>query len=356
MEKKAFFRDRAAEQIQGMNFKKVDIPKNLVRRIMDLDPKVDSLGLKFSLIPEEFMAGRNFLDASRVNLRRGFYLRLNQPMSIEQARKNRRIPLQIRQEALSELRKIPEEHIFHLGYAFRSIVGTYRPLILVPFWSILEGCRRDAYDQKVCKNLPFKDIGSKVEPYIDSKKEVERKGGKVLVRFPSTYKGDRPYKIRWENLAVIDNEDKRVIGWSTSPSYALSESEEVDELILTKRRFKEPLHKLYNFGYKNPDFDMRYPQEIGSHQTLIRHFMRNHNLVPLEMSQYAIPSRMGVDFYNKLRNNVIIFDKTLIRPRFRKLHLDEVCTSIARHVGNFDPDETMYWDSERDGRIRDYDF
>ena len=355
MGKKAFFRERTAEQIQGMNFKEVDIPKNLVRRIMDLDPTIDSLGLTFSLIPEKFMTGRDSQYASRANMRRGYYLKLKQPISKEQARKNRRTPLQIRQEALSELRKIPEEHNFCLGYSFRSITGPIRPLIVVPFWSILDGCRRDTYDQKVCKKLPFKNIGSKVEPYVDSK-DVERKGGKVAVRFPSTYKGDRPYKIRWENLAIIDNEDKRIIGWGTTPSYILLEDEVVDESELVRRRFKEPIHKLYNFGYKNPEFDMRYPQETGSHQIMIRHFMREHNLVPFEMSQYAVSSRMSADFYTKLRNNVAIFDKTLERPKFRKLHIDEVCSCISRHVGHFDPDETMYWDAERDGRIRDYNW
>lgn len=75
------------------------------------------------------------------------------------------------------------------------------------------------------------------------------------------------------------------------------------------------------------------------------------------MSPLALPSRLASDFYRKLGNNVLVFDNTLSSSdKLRKLHIDEKSILIARLIGKYGNDKTMFWDSARDGRIKDYDW
>ncbi len=102
---------------------------------------------------------------------------------------------------------------------------------------------------------------------------------------------------------------------------------------------------------------MRFsPHDIAAYLAIVRDTVKQHNLTPLEMNPFSIPSRQEVDFYKKLCNNILIFDPTLKNRKTRKLHLDEKCILIARSIGVLGHDETMYWEPERDGRLRDYNW
>lgn len=355
--KKPFFRERTAAEIRSMNCRRTGSARELVERIMELNPKSDSLCLMFGLTPREF-GTKDSTRASRRNLKHGKYASINQPYSVEDALKEGRIPLALRQEALDRLIRIPQEGNFCLGYSFRPIIGSNKTRVFVPFWAIMEGCRRDTYDLKVCKSMSDKlDVGSKVIPYVDANR-VESEGGTVLVRVPSSSKGEKSYLVRWNHVAVKDNPQKRVICWGTVPNFVVSGEDELANA--------EPMHKMYNIRYtcredrEGSQFNMIYPQDIESHQAMIRCFMGHHNIIPLERSQYAIPSVEAAEFWTKLCNNVLVEDLTLKdkskKDSYRKLHIDEKCMLQARQVGVLGAQRTMYWDAERDGRIKDYNW
>ena len=127
---------------------------------------------------------------------------------------------------------------------------------------------------------------------------------------------------------------------------------------------EEPGHTTYS--------DIRYPWEsaregsdvvrfnphsIAAYIAVVKHYNAQHNLTPLEMNPFALPSKLGADFYKKMTNNVVIFDPTLTgENKFRKLHLDEKSILFGRFIGNVGPQESVYWDPARDGRLKDYNW
>jgi len=337
-EKKQFFKERSVAQIRAMLKETAETPVGLVERIAALERDKEALCISgFGLTPVQyFRSGEPSNSASRRNLRDGCYIALSQPCSAGDAVETREIPLEIRERDMDALLSgRPQEDIFCLGYSFKPIIGTKRTRIKIPFWAVAEGCRRDSYDQKVCKKLPAEfRAGSAVENY-----EGIGCSAVVVVKIPSSTKCVPPYKMRWENVAVADTKEKRVVCWGTRPFF-----ERVNP------------HDLYNFGF-HTDSDYAYPHWIHAHQVIVRHYMREHNLVPLEMSQYAILSREGAEFYFRLCNNVLVKDGTLEGGmKLRNLHIDEASTLIARLVSVRGPRNILYWDAERDGRIRDYEW
>jgi len=80
-------------------------------------------------------------------------------------------------------------------------------------------------------------------------------------------------------------------------------------------------------------------------------------MTPMEMNPFALISKFEKEFAMKLDNNIIIFDPSLrSREKTRHLHLAEKCILLARSIGVFGHDSTMYWDPVRDGRLKDYDW
>lgn len=352
MTKKSFFKERTVEQIRNMNCYTVRGPRDLVERVQGLNHD-DSLLIQYpGLTPHKFSRNsRNSAEASRRNLKHGFYLFVDQPYSIDAARATTEIPMQLRQRALEEgLEHRSEPSTFALGYSFRPIVGKDRnKRIFVPFYSIMEGCKRDTYDQFIKENYAHLGVGSSIETYEDARL-VPEIGAEAVVTVPSSTKGKGRYRIKWKHVAVHDSPDKRVIWWGTRPAYEKKGPEHSSE--------SEPLHRVYNVRYGNrSDDEFTYPHDVHAHQALIRHFMRRGNLTPLEGSQYAIPSQEAVAFYTKLCNNVIVNDSTIqAKHKLRKLHIDEKSTMMARFAGQVGAWKSFFWDPERDGRIRDYDW
>ena len=317
--KKQFFREKTVSEVKGMNVTEVEEVTGLVKRIHELGDD-EALVLDFRLTPARF--GQNSAVASRRNLRHGFYCSLNQPYSAGEAEATAAIPLDIRQTSMERALARPEGRIFCLGYSFRPIIGTDRRRIYVPFWSVMEGCKRDTYDQFVKERFAHLGAGSSIEVYGDTS----------VVKVSSSTKGKGRYRIRWKNLCV-DEERKRVKCWGTRPVY-----EGTGEV--------EPTHRVYNIA-QGKDQAMIYPHDVHSHQVIVRESMREHNLVPLERSQYAIPSRMAARFWGKL-------DRVLVQGR--KLHIDEKSIIVARLAAVAGVDRALYWDAERDGRIKDYEW
>ncbi|MEK6819423.1 MAG: hypothetical protein AABY10_05840, partial [Nanoarchaeota archaeon] len=88
-----------------------------------------------------------------------------------------------------------------------------------------------------------------------------------------------------------------------------------------------------------------------------KNYLADHNMTPMEMNPFALTSRHGASFYNRLNNNVVIFDPSLrSKHKHRKLHLAEKCILWARAIGKFGHDDIAFWDPSRDGKLKDYDW
>ena len=370
MIKKTFFQERKYDELLDMSLTNVENPQGLVDVIEELDSDKEGLVLDFPLVHPAFEKSGNPQVVSRKTLRgvkrvgnnRYYpsYLQLQQPRSKENAVaffNKGNFPINLRNKAFFDsMKNVPEENNFNVGYMVWPVSGNDLSPIMVPFWSIAEGCMVDSYNSRICKG----ENGSKVERVY---------GPEVIVKVPSRHKKAQKYVIKFSNVPSKEFTDNQnaVIGWNTRPAYGKM----VDENFVQDESFA-PLHKLTNLSHEGShrngesfQFTMVYPHCVAAYQAILRQAMNNEkDFSSLEMSQYALLSREDASFYNKLRNNVLIREKNeegdyvLRRPR-----LDQKSMLLARRVGNKvkklekgQIQETMFWDAERDGRIADYPF
>ena len=108
IEKKDFFEEREIAEISSLKCKKVNTARDLVDRILDLDPSSEALILDFTLTPDYYT--RDGKLASRRHARdKEAYLKLKQPNSAYAAKKNLKDPVKIREETFLKLRERPED-------------------------------------------------------------------------------------------------------------------------------------------------------------------------------------------------------------------------------------------------------
>jgi hypothetical protein len=368
-EKKAFFRRRTEAEIGKLDCQVVDSPVGLVQRIEELDPARQALILDFPLVHPAYKNDGDPQYVSRTTMRgvrrhgdeRSYpsYIRLTQPRSMKNAVKLFRkgnLPFKLRNKAFFEsMKHIPEEENFYVGYMVWPITGDKSP-IMVPFWSLAEGCMIDAYSGRVCLG----ENGSKVERVY---------GPEVIVKVPSRDKKASKYVVKFSNVPrrEMENAERAVVGWDTRPAYGRIVNGE-----FVQDESASPAHKLTNVSHEGSHrhgesfiFTAIYPHCVAAYQEIIRNAMRDGDYSPMEMSQFAILSREDAAFYNKVRNNLLISETTpagtnvLKHPR-----LDQQSMLIARNVANKvrmlekkgDIQDTMYWDQTRDKAIADYPF
>ena len=78
------------------------------------------------------------------------------------------------------------------------------------------------------------------------------------------------------------------------------------------------------------------------------------NVIPLQMSQFAIPSQLTVDYYIKLKNNVLIRDKNIKGDNLRKMNHADKEIALWNLVKSNGYDKTFFSKNSRDGNLRDY--
>ena len=96
--------------------------------------------------------------------------------------------------------------------------------------------------------------------------------------------------------------------------------------------------------------------EIAGYLQLIQHALQEEkNLIPLQMSQFAIPSHETVDYYLKWCNNVLVRDEGLeSKDNLRKPNRAEREIALWHLVKSLGHDRTFYADRSRDGNVKDY--
>ena len=308
--------------------------------------KIDGLGVEKGLIVRaQIIPGRFFInvgnaaEAARKCYKHGDFIGLDQPRSQGEAYKDRRIPLAMRAEAFSALSNIPDDTLNFVGYSFWPVQGRDRRERRVPFVWLPEAARLFAYAENMAG-------GIKVKAY-DYARRVASEGAKVICTVPSRTRKKPRYNVRLESVPMDGATERRAVIWSLKSNFEIS-----------------PEHRdfgtiKYGWEHERRDSDafMFYPHDMAAYIAVAGDSWKNHNLTPMEMNPFALPSRHQADFYQKLCNNVLVYDPTLQnKDKLRKMYIAEKSIMLGRAIGVFGHDDFAFWDPARDGKLKDYDW
>jgi len=352
MEKKAFFKKRTAREITALPIHETAFSaRNLVKKIDDLDLEADYIEVRTPIVPGRFFrtkSGKRLTgaEASRKCLKHGDLVRLTHPKTRQECYSCSDIPLAIRaRDFARELEEIKEEDNDFIGYSVQPNWGD-RMKRVFPFVWLAEGEKLFNY----AENMAF---GIGVQAYKNSRR-VKKEGAGVVVEVPSRTRKRSRYKYRLSHVPIVRSNENLASVLRLRPS--VLREEETGELI----EGRTP-HENYSIRYgwederEGSNVITFYPHDVAGYLGIIEQQKAKHNITPLEMNPFALFSQHGAEFYEKLGNNVVIFDPSLItKDNLRPLHLAEKSILLSRGAGVFGHDDFVYLDAGRDGRIRDY--
>jgi len=338
MERKKYFQERTVDDIIGLGPQRAFRGRGLVERIIGLGPD-QALEIRTLVTPARFYANDNSgARASRLNYKHGDFIRLTQPGTQSEAYARNEIPLAVRARDFADLGNMKEEEINFVGYTWMPVQGKDRRKRVVPFVWLPEAARIFAYAENNTN-------GVIVKPYADALR-VKYEGADIVCEVPSRTKKHSRYVSRLQHVPVDGSTERRAVIWSLRSQYAQNGC---------------PKHETFNIRYTNEhdressDVFTFQPHDVAAYLGVISHYTKEHNFTPLEMCPFALVSQKEADFYQRLCNNVVIYDPTLERKDgLRKLHLDEKSILVARSIGVLGHDATMYADPARDGKMKDY--
>ena len=348
MSKKSFFKERTIAEIERLKINRAYNQRNLVRTIDSLDPIEESLEIRVQIVPGSFYINvKSSKDASRKCLKHGQLISLSHPETKEACRKSPEIPLKIRARDFSALKEMKEEEINYVGYSMQPTWGD-RIKRVFPFVFIPEGMRIFSYAETQTK-------GIEIDAYKDAKK-VSNEGAGIVVEVPSRTRKQGRYKFKLVSVPVIRSPEN--LSTILTLRSSVLQDEETGEIVRGRTT-----HEHYNIRYKweadreGSNIITFYPHDVAAYIKIAGEEWKQHNLTTMEFNPFALTSQHGADFYQKLMNNVLIYDPKLKnKGKLRKLHLAEKSILWARAIGVFGHDDFAYWDPARDGKLKDYDW
>jgi len=317
MTKKQFFRELTSAQVRE---------KDLVEKhVEDLDSEEYVVLDSGLIVPRGYDSARKFMKHGPEVKPKRFY-------SLKQATQDARTPIQLREEAFDKI-KNPN----YCGYSFMP-VGKDKRKRKVSLVECLEGARIYGYVHQV----PGTSI--KVKPYADAKR-VRQDGAEIIVEVPSRQERHPRIEFKLMSVPVIDSPEKHLISLGIGSDHSCG-----------SKRFN--IRYRYSDDKEGSEVVNICAHEIAGHLGVVDHYVNNEkNLVPLQMSQFAIPSQETVDYYLKLANNVLVRDNSLkSKSQLRKLNRAEkeiALWSLVRKLGH---DRTFYSKARRDGNLVEYDW
>lgn len=317
-EPKLFFQEPTATTIEDYSYVRY-ISQDFIDNILDISDD-EAVVIEGNLIPEGFKSPRKFI-------KHGREVKLKRYRSLEQIAKSRKTPVQLREEAFNKI-----HNKAYSGYSFKPFMRLDTRTRKVSLVECLEGTRIYCYANQQIEGKPSITV---VKSYKDSS-GVEKDGADIIVKVPSRIKKMARYNIKFMSVPVVDSRMKWSIAYGISTDHNC-------------------MHKKYliRFKYKNDKETSRQfnfcAHEIAGYLGIIDHFHNKHkNLIPLQMSQFAIPTQDTVDFYKKLCNNSLI----RIDSQVRKLNKAEKEILLWGLVYKLDHDSTFYATE----KVKDYNW
>lgn len=341
--KKDIFRRPSAKQIMKGKTQVV-ARKNLVERILDIDPETQYLLIDRQVIPEMFFYRKNSrkrmsrTEASRMFMKHGPEVKFprfrNSAEALARMKEKNLAPHHLRQEAYDRL-----SPGFFCAYSFIPIIGRDKKRRKVPLTEVLEGARLYAYAQK--HGMPIE-----VKPYADAG-GASKKGGSVIVTVPSRTPKKESYSFAIHGIAVKDDDNRYIVA----------------NRLISTHSCHDTMYK--DLKYNSPEdmedadvFNWDAHAIAGFYATIDHFFKKEHNRVPLQMSQIPLPSRILVDIYQRFTHNAVILtnEKKNQKRNFYPLNNAELEIGLENSVIRLGHDETLFCQLSRDGALRDYDW
>ena len=165
----------------------------------------------------------------------------------------------------------------------------------------------------------------------------------MIIDVPSRTKGSGRIKFKLINVPVVDSAEKYKICLNIGSDHSCS-----------SKRFN--IRYRYTDDKESSGVINICAHEIAGYLQLIENLWENDkNIVPLQMSQFAIPTQLTVNYYLKLNNNVLIKDEGLkSKDKLRKPNRAEKEIALWALVQELRHDETFFAKSSRDGNLKDY--
>jgi len=338
MKTKPFFRRNTPAEIRDLQTKVLYSKRDLVERIVELDPTREALLLRFIITSGKHQKrGRTHREASVKALRHGPYLRLDIPGTLRETIEQRVSPLKARDIGFEELRRGNLSEAAYVGYEFRPVQGNDRVPRRIPFARVVDSARLFAYALTQTRDhIP-------VRAY-DGSDRVASEGAVAVASVPSKTSGEKRYTVLIRPFPTHDNKFQEAIAWGFR-----TEGRDI------------PLGKLYSFGF---EFD---PSRADSERIILddkdgaamlavaqSYMQKEHNPVPWENNVFAKPSQRDATFNGRVENNVLIYDPTLKKPGYRPLHLAERSIVLGMLLASLEPRESMFWQAGRDPKFTEY--
>lgn len=306
--KKSFFKTRTlAEKIRlGPS----ELNENLIDTILSL--RDDEVVIINDLVPSLYPSARSFLEDE------GLDVKLKRFQSQDEIIKHNKLPFELRDEAFSKL--VDGLHSF---YSFRLTGGEDRRTRAVTPVDCVEGAKLYAYAENAIK--------------ID----VRIFDGYIMANVPSRRKGKVRYDIKWISVPILDDDSKYRTAFT----------------IDTRGHGCED--KFYNKEKRKSNIVNFCAHEIASYIAICDFFSKFGNKNPLEMSQFAIPTQLTVDFDHNFQNNLIIRDKggnlkEGVDKGNRNIGLWGLINRFKDEKTKYGKSKTFYSDKRIDGDLRDY--
>jgi len=359
MARKAFFKERSKKEIKDLKLKNVS--RHIIQRIRDLQIN-EGLVIISPIIPLSFLRrDKTFAEAARLCYKHGEYIHLSQPQTLKEALELKKPFLSIRAGDLDTLKSRRQEEIAVLGYSFFPVQGPDRSVRRVPFYPQIEGTKIYTHSKQISpvridKNKTGKGI--EVIPYADAKR-VEKEGATMLVNVPSRTEKRPRYDLKIKSIPIIDSAEKNAIAFGFKTDFVHSNDEMDDSEVYSPGA---PGHKKalirYASGRESSDTIIIHPHEVAAALGIAEFFAgRDKNLVPWDMNPFSKPSKLEAELWSKIGNNVLVRDPTCgSKDMLRKPYVAERSILAARSIGVYGYDSTMWWDSERDGPLRAYEW
>lgn len=317
MARKSFFKEATKAEIKSKNLVEISELVNIAEfnsnEYVVIEP----------LVPSGYESARKFLKhAPEVWPKRHY--------SIEQAIKDGKTPIQLREKAFNDIKGS-----YFCGYTFLPL-GRDRRKRKVSLIECLEGARIYAYSNQV------KGAEIEIRPYADAK-AVRKEGAEIICKVPSRTKKQRKIKFKLISVPIIDSPEKYAITLNIGSDHSCSS-------------------KRFNIRYRYTDDKEASgivnicAHEIAGYLGIIDYYWNEgKNIIPLQMCQFAIPSQETVNYYLKLENNILVEDKNLkSKDKLRKMNRAEKEITLWSLVQSLGHDRTFYSKKSRDGDVADY--
>lgn len=318
MKPKPYFRQPTAAQIR--RYKTIrEISDHVVDNVLDLKDSEAAI-IRADLIPRQFDGARRFM-------KHGDEVKIRRFRTLEGTLKARRTPVQLREEAFNSLRQPP-----YCGYSFKPVLGTDRRTRKVSLVECLEGTKLYCYAQQT-------PLLSEIEirPYQDARR-IDREGAKIIVSVPSRMQKSPRYEFKFSSVPIADSIHK----WAIAHGI-------VTDHNCKSTRFN--IRYTYADDKEGSDNFNFCAHEIAAYLSLMDHYLKfRKNIIPLQMSQFAIPTQQTVDFYVRLCNNCLIQTEKDQKPRkLNRAEKEILLWDLIRELGH---DDTFFATE----KVRDYNW